>query len=305
MADTKIEWTDKVWNPVTGCTKVSEGCRNCYAGRLADRFFAKQYPPNANGSPRKFTDVRCHEDRLEIPLHWRKPQRVFVNSMSDLFHQGVPDEFIDRAFAVMALCPQHTFQILTKRAARIVEYFEEKIFGSRERVAALLLEWKAPGGRWWPFGGIRALRQSDVNRAAMAALNKPLPNVWLGVSVENQATADERISLLLQTPAAIRWVSFEPMLGLIDLKPRPQRDMCLLEHPHDGQCLRRGLDWVVCGGESGPGARPVDPDWVRSLRDQCQGASVAFFFKQWGGKKAAGRLLDGREWNEFPKVGRC
>jgi protein gp37 len=287
MANSSIEWTDKVWNPVTGCTKVSQGCKHCYAEGIAGRFFAKQYPPNADGSPRKFTDVRCHEERLDAPLHWRKPARIFVNSMSDLFHPDVPVEFIDRVFAMMALSPQHTFQVLTKRPQRMREFF-------------------AGAGRG---GGVF--------------------NAWLGVSVEDQATADARIPLLLQTPAAVRWISYEPALGPLDVQQAlTYRRRDIPDGDDGGRFLAgiQGVDWVVCGGESGPHARPMHPDWARSMRDQCQAAGVPFFFKQWGewlpamcdgapidgqhlnasdepvrvGKKAAGSLLDGIEHKQFP-----
>ena len=257
MNTTKIEWADAVWNPVTGCTKVSEGCRHCYAEGIAKRFWGE----------RKFTDVQCHEDRLDAPLHWRKPRRVFVNSMSDLFHPAVPFEFIDMVFATMAWMQEHTFMILTKRPAQMVKYFAE------------------------------------VGRAHLA----PLPNVWLGVTVENQQAADERIPYLLRTPAAVRFVSVEPMLGEVNLDP-------YMQHPPFTEGYKmtwgysewRGLDWVICGGETGPGARLMDLDWARSLRDQCQAAEVPFFFKRVGSayqwRKGHDRLLDGVEWNEFPEV---
>lgn len=368
MAKTKIEWCDTVWNPVTGCTKVSQGCKHCYAERLANRFWGE----------RKFTDVQVHPERLEDPLKWRKPRRVFVNSMSDLFHKDVPFGFIDQVFGVMARATDHQFLVLTKRPARM-RYFCNHYFNPQDLA---------------PY---------------------PLLNVWLGVSCEDQAAADERIPLLLETPAAVRFVSCEPLLGPVDLgmstatcdccdrwssrwvrlrgqvtsdlpslydvkvaKPGIYRahsnrhgalsvetgSGLLGIKPGEFECLPK-LDWVICGGESGPGARPMHPDWARSLRDQCQAASVPFFFKQWGewapvtpqypegdndsnldeldlmahticlgnagtvfqedyglkdyywcgyqptpnenpwflervGKKAAGRLLDGREWNEFP-----
>ena len=256
---TKIEWTDEVWNPVTGCDKVSQGCKNCYAERIAERFWGE----------RKFTDVQCHPERLDIPLHWRKPRRVFVNSMSDLFHEDVTDEFITEVWNVMHDTPQHIYQILTKRPERM-QWLTHQQWGDH------LVE----------------------------------PNVWLGVSCEDQKTAYERIPLLLQAPAAVRFVSLEPLLGPIDL---------LAIFGHDLYAMNKGLDWVIVGGESGPHARPMHPDWARSIRDQCVEAGVPFFFKQVGewatveefgtkrelgilrvGKKKAGRLLDGREWNEFP-----
>jgi protein gp37 len=237
-AKTTIEWTDRTWNPVTGCTKISPGCAHCYAERITERF-------HGAGS---FEKVVLHPDRLEEPLSWRAPQRVFVNSMSDLFHDDVPGDFIDHVWTVMREAPQHTFQILTKRAERMLKLM-----------------------RHYP----------------------PLSNVWLGVSVENQHFADERIELLMQTPAAVKFISAEPLLGHIFLQ-----NHFLLGID--------GLDWVICGGESGPGARPMDSDWVRSLRDQCTAAGVPFFFKQWGGrnKKVTGRELDGLEWNQFPHARR-
>jgi protein gp37 len=314
MAETKIEWTDRVWNPVTGCTKVSQGCRNCYAETIANHFWSRQYPPNPDGSPRKFTDVRIHPGRIDEPLKWKKSARVFVNSMSDLFHPEVPLELIVMVWQTMARAHWHTFQILTKRPQRMLEFTR------------------------WIAG------PDDISVAKWPR------NVWLGVSVENQQGADERIPLLLQTPAAVRFVSCEPLLGPVDLEP-------YLQYPplHENYKLTlgtnewRGLDWVIVGGESGPNARPMHPDWARSIRDQCQAAGVPFFFKQHGewlpqgdnqnpnlvrsykdgehtaplihpvsdngfytfpdgtimnrvGKKAAGRLLDDREWNEYPEV---
>lgn len=310
MAKTSIEWATDVWNPTTGCAKVSQGCAHCYAETIAKRFWGE----------RKFTDVQCHPDRLEQPLHWRKPRRVFVNSMSDLFHKDVPLDFILRVWMVMARACDYTFMILTKRPERMLMFVNEYLPGT------------------W---GLATMN--------MRLLDKPIPNVWLGVSVEDQRTADERIPLLMKTPAAVRFVSAEPLLGPVDLEIGMCTECggCGITAGHyfqeDGMdtcnaCGGSGkafdkLDWVICGGESGPGARPMHPDWARSLRDQCQAAGVPFFFKQWGeycfpsqllsygaetyadekdpskwyqwrvGKKAAGRLLDGREWNEYPGEG--
>ena len=215
-----IEWTDKTWNPVTGCTKVSAGCKNCYAERL----FPRPYPGRA------FTDVRLHPERLRQPFHWRKPRRVFVNSMSDLFHEAGPDEFLDQVFAVMALRPRHVFQCLTKRPERMqrylnsraksVEYWERQ---AREFGYTFKFQWEGEVIGTCPF---------------------PLPNVWLGVSVEDQEAADARIPLLLETPAAIRFLSCEPLLGRIDLRLDQYKR----------------LDWVIVGGESGPRARSMDLD---------------------------------------------
>lgn len=250
MPDTKIEWATKVWNPVTGCTKVSAGCKNCYAERMATRL-AGRVGYDA-GHPFRVT---LHPERLTIPSAWRKPQRVFVNSMSDLFHELVPDDFILDTFVAMAVNPQHNFLILTKRPRR-------------------MLEWT---------GWFRSLRYSPHDHHAEARIsigNLPLANVWLGVSAEDQTSAEERIPLLLQTPAAVRFVSYEPALGPLDLRG-------MLPDPLDGAAHVAGrdlppIDWVICGGESGPLARPMHPAWARSLRDQCQSAGVPFFFKQWG-----------------------
>lgn len=311
MADTAIEWTEKVWNPVTGCTKVSEGCRNCYA----ERYFQRPYPG------RKFTDIVCHKDRLDAPLHWRKPARIFVNSMGDLFHESVPDVFIARVISQAGAARRHTFQILTKRPQRMLDFF------SRCR---------ADGLGWITHNGAEIEGYGGDGIAVGNKERWPTPNIWLGVSVENQATVAERIPLLLQTPAALRWVSAEPLLGPLNIAVYLGGDV----DPSDENREDPGIDWVVCGGESGPRARPMSPDWARSLRDQCQAAHVPFFFKQWGewlradcgfpvhvsrlqeskfvvfdidgeqeiyarvGKRAAGRLLDGREWNEYPEVQR-
>ena len=255
MTKTRIEWTDEVWNPVTGCTKVSQGCKHCYAERMWDRLSA----PGMPYAGRAFADVRTHPDRLDQPLRWKRPRRVFVNSMSDLFHEAVPDEFLDQVFAAMALAPQHTFPLLTKRPARMCQYLSDDDL--EDRLTDL-----------W--------RGGDPDREAWN-LMLPLENVWLGVSVEDQDTADERIPLLLQTPAAIRWISAEPLLGPLSLDPwlHEMRDP-------DGFLRHAGgaLDWVVVGGESGPHARPMHPDWARSLRDACVEAGVPFFMKQLSGK---------------------
>lgn len=242
MGVTTIQWTDRTWNPVTGCTKVSEGCRHCYAEKVADRFW----------KDRKFTDVRCHPDRIDQPLKWRKPSRVFVNSMADLFHESVPFEFIDKVFAVMALTPQHTYQILTKRPERMREYLAERL----------------PTTRWMDYA--RSYRPEIPTEAFNT---KPLPNVWLGVSVENQEYADQRIPLLLRTPAAVRFISYEPALGPIDIEP---------ELMGATSCGRP--DWVIIGGESGHGARPFNVQWARDVIRQCRAAGVACFVKQMGSK---------------------
>ena len=230
-----IEWTEMTWNPVTGCSKVSEGCRHCYAERMAKRLKAMGNARYARGF-----DVTLHEDLVDLPLRLRRPRVIFVNSMSDLFHESVPTDFIQRVFATMEACPQHTFQVLTKRSGRLRE------------LAALLP---------WP------------------------PNVWMGVSVESEPY-DFRIDHLRRTGARIKFLSLEPLLG-----PLWRLDLT-------------GIDWVIVGGESGPGARPMDLAWVLDIRDQCQEAAVAFFFKQWGGvfKSRTGRDLNGRTWDELPQA---
>ena len=278
MSKSKIEWTDETWNPTTGCAKVSAGCKNCYAEREWPRM-TRSVPAYAG---RDFTDVRTHADRLEQPLRWKRPRRVFVNSMSDLFHEDVPDSFIDQVFAVMVLAPQHTFQILTKRADRMREYLVKRTeedqsegWWSEPMARAVFAASKAAGD---PLPG---------NAPLLLAGRWPLPNVWLGVSVEDQAAADERIPLLLGTPAAVRWISVEPLLGLVDLMNCEHLNYSIPADYLSGQDSRSGddqgtVDWVVVGGESGPKARPMHPDWVRLLRDQCTASSVPFLFKQWG-----------------------
>ena len=232
MASTKtgIEWTDKTWNPTTGCDKVSPGCAHCYAEAITQRF------PNA--FPNGF-NLTLHTDRLDQPLRWRKPSRIFVNSMSDLFHKDVPLEFLQQVFAVMGDTPQHTYQILTKREQRL-------------RELAPLLTWH--------------------------------PNIWMGVSVESQAHA-HRVDALRTVPAQVRFLSCEPLLGPLQL------DLT-------------GIHWVIVGGESGAGFRPIQPEWVRSLQRQTHDAGAAFFFKQWGGltSKKKGNALDGQQYLEFPVV---
>lgn len=233
MAYSKIEWTESTWNPLTGCTKISPGCKHCYAERMARRLKAMGQEKYKNGFR-----LTIHESVLEDPLHWKKPQMIFVNSMSDLFHEDVPVEFIQRAFEVMRQAHWHTFQVLTKRSERLLELDHQ-------------IEWPE--------------------------------NVWMGVSVETQDYV-YRIDHLRQTHARIKFLSIEPLLGPIpDLK---------LENIH----------WAIVGGESGPGARPLDRAWVTEIRDQCQRAKNPFFFKQWGGvnKKKTGRILEGRTWDEIP-----
>lgn len=228
-----IEWTDATWNFLTGCSKISPGCDHCYAEALSKRLQASGAERYRNG----FT-LTFHPEVLDLPRSWHRPRRIFVNSMSDLFHEDVPIDWIRRGFDVMAATPHHTYQILTKRADRV-------------RRLAPQLEWP--------------------------------PNVWMGVSIENQVFAF-RAKRLREVPAAVRFLSVEPLIGPVTLD--------LAE-----------IHWVIVGGESGPGARPMDPTWALGVRDQCVAAGIPFFFKQWGGRtpKAGGRMLDGRIWDEFPE----
>lgn len=308
MARTQIEWTEYSWNPITGCAPVSEGCEHCYAQRMAKRLAGRYgYPAD---EPFK---VNLHLERTTEPLRWKKPRRVFVCSMGDLFHEDVPRWMRFEVMDIILQAKQHTFLILTKRPANMKEFFE------------------------WYY--------SKAGRTI-----ETIKNLWLGVTAENQARADERIPILLQIPAAVRFVSVEPMLGPVDLPeylpPVTTKDFYVKMLP-DGRIdsgYRKKLDWVICGGETGPGARPMHPDWVRSLRDQCQAAGVPLYFKSWGdwipsyeagqrseekdqygrtfgdcrvkachifsddqcmvrvGKKKAGRILDGRTWDEMPPI---
>ena len=258
---TGIEWTDRTWNPVTGCTKVSPGCDHCYAEGIARRFAGTKAFPHG-------FDVTLHPERLDAPLRWRKPSRVFVNSMSDLFHDGVPDEFIARVFAVMAFTPRHTYQVLTKRHGRMRSLLTDPGFqvAIEEYCTDLLLS--APCTRL--TGDIRgwASRPAGVRAWAPAW---PLPNVWLGCSVEDQKRAELRIPALLATPAAVRFLSVEPLLGSVTITGR-----------------WHALDWVIIGGESGPGARPMPLHWARSLLGDCRAHGIAPFVKQLGSVWAAG-----------------
>lgn len=289
MADqTKIQWTGATWNPVTGCTKVSAGCKNCYMFREYPRLARLGVKGYAGGSPDL---VRCWPERLGEPLHWKKPRRVFVNSMSDLFHESIPEEFIDRVWAVMALTPHHTFQILTKRPERMLHYLDAHR-GEKMRYERVLMEADA----------LRA-DHAKLHLSSIAVGNPvlwPLPNVWLGVSVEDQKTANERIPLLLQTPTAVRFISYEPALGPADftqIKCVGAGFMNALtgEDAEDHGMVSDGLDWVICGGESGPDARPMHPDWARSVRDQCVAAGVPYFMKQ---MHIDGKLV--KEIDQFP-----
>ena len=234
-ANSSIEWTEATWNPVTGCSKVSAGCKNCYAERLAFRLEAMGNIRYRNGF-----QVTLHEDLIELPTRWRDPRVIFVNSMSDLFHEDVPAKFIQRVFATMRKCPQHTFQVLTKRSERLRELASE-------------LDW--PG------------------------------NVWMGVSIEDEQVL-HRVHDLLAVPAAIRFLSCEPLIGPLDDLPL------------------KGIHWVIVGGESGPGARPMQIEWLRSIFRQCRKSKVPFFFKQWGGvrKHVTGRELNGRTYDEMPRL---
>lgn len=262
---TKIEWVrnadksqGKTWNPVTGCSAVSEGCRLCYARRMARRLAGRYGYPEY---PHHF-DVTLRPDRLDIPLRRKKPTTYFICSMSDLFHEDVPFEFIGRVFATTIAADRHTFQILTKRPERMLSFIS-----------------------WF--------------QAKTALYLRMFRHIWLGVSCENQATADERIPLLLQTPAAVRFVSCEPLLGPIDLG-NPN-----WYWPDDGpETGHDPLSWIICGSESGPGARPMDEDWVRSLKNQCRAAGIPFFYKQAviNGKKVSCPELDGRQYREMPEV---
>jgi protein gp37 len=305
MGKTNIEWTDETWNPVRGCRRVSPGCQNCYAERMATRLSGPgqayaglvDVPKRHSQTNSATTGVRGKwngtgrfiEDQLAAPLHWRKPRRVFVNSMSDLFYEAFTDAQIAEVFAIMAACPQHTFQVLTKRAKRMYDWFSDP-----ERPPTT-------GRRLW-------------NTSAKDALGHhfgpwPLPNVWMGVSAENQECADERVRLLHQVPAAVRFISYEPALAPVKFPLRAAMAVVKsVDEPAGtaiiGDLRRVKIDWLIAGAESGPGARPMDEDWVRSVRDQCQAAGTAFFYKQNAvrGRKIPVPLLDGRQWMEYPDV---
>lgn len=342
--NSKIEWTDTTWNPVVGCTMVSPGCAHCYAERMASRLRAMALADidagRDPGRKRHYIDAVDEHgcwtgkmipvpEALDDPFHWKKPRRVFVNSMSDLFHEALPWSFIDRVFATMFDCQWHTFQILTKRAERACQYLSCPL--TRVRIAEQCHE---------------ALKVRAPEKAALVTVadligeieeSWPLPNVWMGTSAENRRQWKERVSWLAQTPAAVRIISAEPLLEVID--PGCQCAECPIVNRVDGHCVNCGMAaaWRAChqvisGGESGHGARPSHPDSHRILRDACQAAGIAYFFKQWGefapagmfqeiaeentcetvlvapdrlmlrvGKYHAGRMLDGREWNEMPR----
>lgn len=347
MADkTLIEWTDATWNPITGCSVVSAGCKHCYAMKLAGTRL-QHHPSRAaltidtTAGPVWNGEVRFNSEWLNQPLRWRRPRRIFVCAHGDLFHENVSDEWIDYVFAVMALAPHHTFQVLTKRAARMRDYLSSS---ARRDEWARAGDMLAAGIEPQDYADISHIGEPGNLRSVYSSW--PLPNVWMGVSVEDQDTADERIPQLLQTPAAVRWVSAEPLLEDVTIFS--------LDGPvdvPDGD--QSPIDWLVVGGESGPKARPMHPAWARSLRDQCEAVGVAFLFKQWGefatayqsgrdenylydhastggwvdrdgahslgesaaprdamtaehvfriGKKAAGRLLDGVEHNGYPEA---
>lgn len=317
----KIEWCDATWNPIVGCSRVSAGCENCYAEKVAYRFkhITKFENVVCEDKPKWNNSVFFDDKALEMPLRWKKPRRIFVCSMGDLFHKNVPDIWIDKVFAIMALCPQHTFMVLTKRPERMREYINSNDHNGCGLDYQLGTE-------------LRPLMEIAIKKGVrFPPFALPLPNLWLGVSVENQETANERIPILLDTPAAVRFISAEPLLGPIDLKRISQDfddgtgffvDNCLngkrfnQEYgDYDNEASK--LDWVIVGGESGKNARAMLPDWVRKLRDDCEIADVPFFFKQWGeflpftnptgvarvGKKTAGNHLDGKQHLEFPKIG--
>lgn len=237
--DTAIEWTETTWNPVTGCTEVSPGCDNCYARRFSERFRGVVGHPFEYGF-----DLILRPNRISQPLSWKAPRTIFVNSMSDLFHKGVPTAFVDQVFDTMEKADWHTFQILTKRSSKLRDYVLRRYSG------------------------------------------RPTPaHIWIGVSVEDAARRS-RIQHLRDTPAVVRFLSLEPLIGSL------------------GTLNLDGISWTIVGGESGPKSRPIDPLWVRDIRDQCASQGVAFFFKQWGGArpKSGGRTLDGREWSEYPSA---
>ncbi|MCE6073421.1 phage Gp37/Gp68 family protein [Agrobacterium vitis] len=300
MADnTKIEWTDATWNPITGCSIVSPGCTNCYAMKLAGTRL--QHHPSRAGltkdskaGPVWTGEVRFNAQWLTEPLKWKRPRMIFVCAHGDLFAEGVPHEWIDQVFAVMALAPHHTFQVLTKRPERMRDYLIGDLNASNDephqphqRILDQAYKLIGNADRFSPI----ALHLRAICEASDPPL--PLPNVWLGVSVEDQARAEQRIPILLDTPAAVRWISAEPLLGGLDLTDMCQGnwffDALRGTRWHDDpeftsrvEQFARGLDWVVAGGESGRNARPMHPDWARSLRDQCTAAGVPFLFKQWG-----------------------
>jgi protein gp37 len=306
MADhSDIEWCTSTWNPVVGCSILSPGCTNCYAMKMAARIekmhpgthYAGATKPSKAGPVWTGMLALAPARILTQPLRWKKPRTIFVNSMGDLFHEDVPDEWIDRVFAIMALCPQHTFQVLTKRSARMRGYLTSASFGMR--IGGELMQ-AARGNVGAECAVIDITHRLTVGE-------KFLPNVWLGVSTERQQEAEERIPDLLATPAAIRFVSAEPLLGPIDFNDIPwpvdRPRFPAVDDISDGRSALRlvagtRLDWIIVGGESGTDARPMHPDWARSIRNQCAASGVPFFFKQWGAYLPAGQLMaDGRPWS--------
>lgn len=301
---TAIEWTDMTWNPVTGCSKVSEGCRNCYAEAVSTRFGRTSLPwthPNAG------QNVVLHYDRLLQPLRMAKSRRIFVNSMSDLFHEEVPDDFIASVFAVMAVAQQHTFQILTKRPGRMLEWFTKRHHGLVR--AAELVAYEAENARYciWDGRGTNLAKYYGAARGQTAETVRnrrpwpgwPLPNVWGGVSTERQRELDERVPLLLQAPFAVHFISGEPLLGGLNLRPYlPGTDA------NGAPTGDPALGWVIVGGESGPHHRYMDSRWAIDIRDQCVRAGVPFLFKQGSGQRPGmNRELEGRRWDQYPSDG--
>ncbi|WP_017182238.1 phage Gp37/Gp68 family protein [Sphingobium xenophagum] len=285
MAETKIEWTERTWNPIVGCSLESPGCKHCYAMKMAGRLEAMGLPAY-QGTTQKTAKgfvwtgkIGVNDHAMLEPLRRKTPTTWFVNSMSDLFHPDVPDEIIDQIFAVAMLCSRHTFQMLTKRSERMRHWMQ--------RLEAAVIA-------WFVRGDPELLNDSFPHCAGSIAhpagpRDWPLPNIWLGVSIEDQKRADERLPDLLATPAAVRWLSCEPLLEEVLFDP----------------CDLARVDWVVVGGESGPGARPMHPEWARSLRDQCAiAAGVPFFFKQWGNWSSIyDRDNDDPDWRRVPKPG--
>ena len=291
----KIEWTEKTWNPASGCTKISDGCKNCYAETMAKRLKAMGIKEYENGFA-----VTLHPSRLREPLERKKPTMYFVCSMGDLFHEDVPFEFIYKIWVVMINSSQHTFQVLTKRPDRMFEFISV-------------------------YAPVRAMTGETYGTDFLPK------NIWLGVTAENQEQADKRIPILIDTPAAVRFVSIEPMLGEINLQKLHRKMVNGAPAYPCNEPYLFDLDWVIVGGETGANARPMHPDWVRSIKEQCEEAKVPFFFKQWGefntlpqgksatgykshfwqdgrqavqvGKKQAGHLLDGVEYREMPEAG--
>lgn len=349
---TEIEWADATWNPIRGCTRVSEGCRHCYAESIAARFSGPGQP--FEGLAQRVTrkdDTRGQwtgkigfaANVLLDPIKWQLPRTIFANSMSDLFHEAVMVEWIDQIMAVTALAPRHVVIVLTKRPHVMLRYMTDPAMPERVYQQLMLpdpgspLDLAAKGDRPRVTG-------EQVIAAAQAVRNGPLPNLWLGVSVEDQDTADDRIPVLLQIPGAKRLISYEPALGPVDLTQvdNTGHGFSFTDalagtkrnyHPNSRGVMRplgARLDWVICGGESGIGARPMHPNWARAVRDQCVAAGVPFFFKQWGawanagiandnathhtwpdgavmrlnGKRKSGHLLDGRAWQQTPPMPR-